>query len=97
MTRLKLFLFYTAMAWASVFNPAEGRKMIDAAERDTDRRMEEKVWRMHLPVGHPERAFPLSEPENPVGVGTALFAALALVVTLGWLVFGATVLLGWLE
>lgn len=32
MTRFRLFLFYTFMAWASIVSPAEGLKMVDAAE-----------------------------------------------------------------
>lgn len=32
MTRFRLFLFYTFMAWASIVSPTEGLKMIDAAE-----------------------------------------------------------------
>ncbi len=32
MPRFKLFLFYTAMAWASMVNPAEGGLMVSDAE-----------------------------------------------------------------
>lgn len=29
---IRLFFFYSAMAWVSLFNPSEGQKMVDFAD-----------------------------------------------------------------
>lgn len=90
MTRLKLFLFYTAMAWASLLNPKHGKVMVDAAERGAT-----KGGIQWASGDTYERAAPPAEPENEVSVGLALFGALAALSTLGWCAILVMTAFGW--
>lgn len=77
MTRLKLFFFYTAMAWASMLKPTEGQIMVaDAEEGARTRQRRETIAHLHLNGGRARK---------PEGRRLMLLAAaLAIGVTCAW-------------
>ena len=91
MIRLKLFLFYAAMAWVSVISPRQGRMMIDAAEAD----YAERVRRCAIADIHANGRAP--RPDVP-GNGI-LFLAVLLSggVTVAWLVLLCGFAFGWFK
>lgn len=90
MQRLKLFLFYAAMAWLSLVQPREGQKMVDAAERDAK---QQALARLVKDIHQNGRTPP--EPQSEASVGLVLFGALAGLSTIGWLVILASIAFGW--
>lgn len=94
MTRLKLFLFYTAMAWASLIQPRHGKVMIDAAQRDADRITRE---RLRADIHQNGRTGPAPEVQSEASIGIALFGAIAALSTVGWVCILVSMALGWSE
>lgn len=102
MTRLRLFLFYSLMAWASVIRPAEGTKMIDDAEAGLAerqrRRLLEAQDRLVQKVGPgwaaPPDYAPLRTPSNST---LALAVVVLLMITGGWLALIIDAAIGWLQ
>ena len=92
MTRLKLFLFYAAMAWLSLVQPREGQKMVDAAERDSK---QQALKRLVKDIHQNGRTPP--EVQSEPGVGLILFGALAGLSTIGWVCILVSVAIGWSE
>lgn len=90
MTRLKLFLFYTAMAWVSALNPHDGQVMINDAERGAQARL---VGDIHQ-NGHTDPAAPAPGGQS---ADLILFGTLALVSTIGWAVILVSLAVGWSE
>lgn len=82
MQRLKLFLFFTAMAWVSAINPRHGKAMIEAAERDAK---QQAFRRLVQDIHRNGRAEPEPEDSGP-SVGLMLFGTLAALSTIGWVV-----------
>jgi len=80
MTRLRLFLFYSLMAWASLLKPAEGAVMIDDAEAGALQRQRKALNRPDI-----ELSPGCARIRGPSGSTVALAAAVAIMVTGGWL------------
>lgn len=80
MKRLKLFLFYSLMAWASAIRPEEGAKMIDDAETGALERARRRLIHDIHHNGALER-----ELRTPDSSTIMLAATLAIMVTGGWL------------
>lgn len=91
MTRIRLFLFYSLMAWASAINPADGAKMIEDAEHGAlDRARRRLIADIHH-NGSLQR-----ELRTPSNSTLALAATCALMVTGGWIALLVENLLEWL-
>lgn len=80
MKRLKLFLFYSLMAWASAIRPEEGAKMIDDAEAGALERARRRLIHDIHHNGAMQR-----ELRTPGSGTVALAITLALMVTGGWI------------
>lgn len=87
---IKLFLFYAAMAWLSLVNPAEGRDLIDSAQADKKRQAEDKLIAAQNALVQNASAQKPKGPENVCVVapaGVMFWGMLALAATGAWLVF----------
>lgn len=92
MTRLRLFLFYSLMAWSSAIRPADGAKMIDDAELGAAERQRRRlIADLHQNGAQPR------ELRTPSGSTLALAATVALLVTGGWLAVLVDAAIGWLQ
>lgn len=92
MNRIRLFLFYSLMAWASAIRPAEGTRMIDDAELGAKQR----AFRALVTDIHQDARAP-RELNSPSDSTLALAATLALIVTGGWLALIIDAAIGWLQ
>lgn len=90
MTRIRLFLFYSLMAWASAIKPTEGAKMIEDAETGA---LERARHRLIHDIHHNGRM--QRELRTPDHSTVALAATVALMVTGGWLALLIDNLLEW--
>lgn len=90
MTRLRLFLFYSLMAWASALRPDQGMRMIDDAELGSTERHRRNLF------GENGRR-PPRPLRTPSGSTLALAATCAILVTGAWLALLIDTAIGWLQ
>lgn len=90
MTRIRMFLFYTLMAWASIVSPKEGSKMIDDAELGAAERQRAG---MRLDM-HRNGRRQIEAPSNTAAT-IALLIAIAVTAVWAWCI--AYVVAGWLS
>lgn len=92
MNRLRLFLFYPLMAWASAIRPAEGTKMIEDAEAGSAERQ-----RRRLIADIHRNGAQARELRTPSNSTLALAVVVLLVITGGWLALIIDAAIGWLQ